>query len=136
VARLVVRILIAGLFLFMGTVHLLDARLFLPIMPPWIPDPMAGILLSGVCELLGGVGLLVPRAAIQRAAGWGLLLLLAAVFPANIYMATAHIQVDGFPSHHWMSWARLPLQPVLMFLVSWSTGIWPQPAKAPQSTQP
>jgi uncharacterized membrane protein len=131
-----VRILIAGLFLFMGTVHLLDARLFLPIMPPWIPDPMAGILLSGMCELLGGAGLLVPRAGIQQAAGWGLLLLLAAVFPANIYMATAHVQVDGFPSQPWMSWARLPLQPVLMLLVGWCTGIWPKAAQAARSNQP
>jgi uncharacterized membrane protein len=62
---------------------------------------------------------------VQRAAGWGLLLLLVAVFPANIYMAAAHVQVHGFPAHNWVSWARLPVQPVLMLAVSWATGIWP-----------
>lgn len=125
-ARLVTRILLAALFLFAGTVHLLNPRLFLPIMPPWIPAPMTGILISGVCELLGGAGLLVPMAAVHRAAGWGLLLLLVAVFPANIYMAAAHVQVRGFPTEAWMSWARLPLQPLIMLVVSWATGIWPR----------
>ena len=129
-ARLLGRILLAALFLFAGTVHLLDPRLFLPIMPPWIPAPMAGIIVSGVAELAGGIGLLVPLRAIQRAAGWGLLLLLLAVFPANIYMAAAHIQVHGIPSQPWMGWARLPLQPLLLFLVSWATEIWPRPAVA------
>jgi uncharacterized membrane protein len=124
-ARLAGRILLAALFLFAGTWHLLDPQLFLPIMPPWIPQPMAGIVLSGVAEWLGGLGLLVPFREVQRAAGWGLLLLLVAVFPANIYMAAAHVQVHGFPAHNWVSWARLPVQPVLMLAVSWATGIWP-----------
>jgi uncharacterized membrane protein len=125
-ARLVGRWMLAVLFIFAGTWHLLDARLFLPIMPPWIPQPMTGILLSGMAELAGGGGLLVPYREVRRAAGWGLLLLLVAVFPANIYMAAAHVQVHGFPSQNWMSWARLPLQPLLMFAVSWATGIWPR----------
>ena len=43
-------------------------------------------------------------------------------------MAAAHIQVRGIPPHNWMSWARLPLQPLLMLLVSWATGIWPREA--------
>jgi uncharacterized membrane protein len=107
-------------------VHLADPRLFLPVMPPFIPQPFACIILSGMAELLGALGLLVPRREIQSAAGWGLLLLLVAVFPANIYMAAAHVRVRGFPQHDWMSWARLPLQPILMFAVSWSTGIWPR----------
>jgi uncharacterized membrane protein len=129
-ARLVGRLVLAALFLFAGTVHLLKPQLFLPIIPPWIPRPMAGILISGVAELFGGFGLLMPFRDIRHAAGWGLLLLLVAVFPANIYMAAAHVQVHGFPSRNWMSWARLPLQPLLMLLVSWSTGIWPKPRDA------
>jgi uncharacterized membrane protein len=129
-ARLLGRILLAVLFLFAGTVHLLDPRFFLPIMPPWVPAPMAGIIVSGVAELAGGIGLLMPQRAIQRAAGWGLLLLLLAVFPANIYMAAAHVRIHGVPSQPWMSWARLPLQPLLMFVVSWATAIWPTSAVA------
>lgn len=122
----IVRLLLAALFLFAGTVHLLNPRLFLPIMPPFIPFPFACVIVSGVCELAGGIALLVPQPQIQFLAGWGLLLLLVAVFPANIYMAAANIRVHGIPSRPWMGWARLPLQPVLMLGVSWVTHIWPK----------
>jgi uncharacterized membrane protein len=117
--RLFLRLALAGLFVFAGTVHLTNPRLFLPIMPPWIPWHMACIIVSGVCELLGGVALLLPDARIRKAGAIGLILLLVAVFPANIYMAAEHIQVDGVPSQPWMAWARLPLQPLLMLAVFW-----------------
>jgi uncharacterized membrane protein len=125
-ARLIWRTILAALFLFAGVCHLLNPQLFRPIMPPWIPAPIACIIVSGIAELAGGIGLLIPVREIQRAAGWGLLLLLVAVFPANIYMAAAHIQVHGFPPHNWISWARLPLQPLLMLAVSWAVAIWPR----------
>jgi uncharacterized membrane protein len=121
--RFLLRLLLAAVFLFAGTVHLIDPRLFLPIMPPGIPWPMGCIIVSGVFELLGGLGLLMPNARIQKLAGAGLLLLLLAVFPANIYMAAAHIQVHGIPSQPWMAWARLPLQPLLMWAVFWAAGV-------------
>jgi uncharacterized membrane protein len=124
IARLVVRLLLAALFLFAGTVHLLDPALFLPIMPPWIPFHLLCIEVSGVFELLGGVGLLVPDPRIELMTGWGLTLLLFAVFPANLYMAMAHVKVHGFPSHDWMAWARLPLQALLILAVLWATRIW------------
>jgi len=94
-------------------------------MPPWIPLHHACILISGVLELLGGLGLLVPLRPIQLLAGWGLTLLLIAVFPANIYMAIAQVQVHGIPSQPWMAWARLPLQPLLIVAVLWVTRVWP-----------
>ena len=103
--------------------HLIDPRLLLPIMPPGIPWPVACIIVSGVFELLGGAGLLVPSAAIRKLAGIGLILLLIAVFPANIYMAVAHIQVHGIPSQPWMAWARLALQPILILAVWWVSGL-------------
>ncbi len=129
IPRLVIRLFLAALFLFAGTVHLLDPQLFLPVMPPWIPLHIPCIEISGVFELLGGIGLLIPIRPIQLLTGWGLTLLLIAVFPANIYMAVAHIQVHGFPSHPWMGWARLPLQPLLIVAVLWVTGIWPKKCK-------
>jgi uncharacterized membrane protein len=119
--RFIVRLVLAAVFLIAGTVHLMNPRLFLPIMPPGIPWPMACILISGVFELLGGVGLLMPSASIRKLAGIGLILLLLAVFPANIYMAAAHIQVHGVPSQPWMAWARLPLQPILIVAVWWAS---------------
>lgn len=124
-ARLLLRLLLAVLFLGAGTLHLLRPRLFLPIMPPWIPDPLACVQVSGVCELLGGLGLLVPIRSVQVLCGWGLVLLLIAVFPANIYMAVAHVQLHGVPFRPWVSWARLPLQPLLIIGVMWVTRIWP-----------
>ena len=123
--RTIVRLLLAALFLFMGTVHLRDPELFVPVMPPWIPFHMACILISGIFELLGGGGLLIPLRPIQRLSGYGLTLLLIAVFPANIYMALADVKVHGFPAHSWMAWARLPLQPLLIVAVLWVTGAWP-----------
>jgi uncharacterized membrane protein len=122
-ARFLLRLLLAAIFLFAGTVHLINPRLFLPIMPPGIPWPVACILISGVFELMGGAGLLVPSAAIRKLAGIGLILLLIAVFPANIYMAVAHIQVHGIPSQPWMAWARLLLQPILILAVWWVSGL-------------
>jgi uncharacterized membrane protein len=119
--RLFLRLLLAFLFLFAGTVHLADPGLFLPIMPPWTPLPLLCIQVSGICEWLGGVGLLVPLRLVQILTGWGLVLLLVAVFPANIYMAAEHIQIHGLPSHPWMGWARLPLQPLLIWAVIWVT---------------
>jgi uncharacterized membrane protein len=120
-ARLVVRLLFAALFLFTGTVHLFDPGLFRPVMPPWIPFPRACVIVSGIAELLGAVGLLVPNSSIQQAAGLGLTLLLIAIFPANIYMATHHIRIHGFPSHSWMTWVRLPLQALFIWGVIWCT---------------
>jgi uncharacterized membrane protein len=122
---LIVRLLLAALFLFAGVVHLRNPELFLPVMPPWIPFHRACILISGVCELLGGIGLLLPIRPVQLVTGCGLTLLLIAVFPANIYMAVAHVKVHGFPVHAWMGWARLPFQPLLIAGVLWVTGVWP-----------
>ena len=122
--RVGLRLLLAALFLFAGAVHLVDPQLFLPVMPPAIPFPMACILVSGIFELLGGAGLLVPRRDVLWATGWMLVLLLLAIFPANIYMAVAQVKVHGFPAHAWEAWARLPLQAILIVAVLWVTPAW------------
>jgi uncharacterized membrane protein len=124
ILRALVRLLLAALFLFAGTIHLRHPEFFLPVMPPWIPFHLPCIEISGVFELLGGIGLLIPARPIQLLAGWGLALLLIAVFPANLYMALAHVQVHGFPPQPWMGWARLPVQPLLIIAVLWATRAW------------
>jgi len=123
--RFTLRLLLAVLFLFAGSAHLIDPGLFLPIIPPWIPFHHLCIELSGVFELLGGFGLLIPVRMIQSLTGIGLTLLLVAVFPANVYMATTHIQIHGFPSQPWMAWARLPFQMLLIAAVIWVTDLTP-----------
>jgi uncharacterized membrane protein len=124
IARFLTRLFLAAVFLTAGTLHLFYPGIFIQIMPPWVPFHYACVIISGVCELAGGVGLLNPQRRIQIASGWFLTLLLLAVLPANIYMATDHVAVNGkhFPS--WILWLRLPLQGVLMAVVLWSTHAW------------
>lgn len=73
------------------------------------------VAISGACEILGGLGLLVP--ATRRWAAWGLVALFVAVFPANVNMAIHRLPFGKFPVPVWALWARLPLQAVL---VAWA----------------
>lgn len=92
--------------------HFGRPAIFERIVPPALPAPHLLVLLSGVAEVAGGLGLLLP--ATRRAAGWGLLALLVAVFPANVYMVGL---ASALHLPAWVLWARLPLQPLLMWLV-------------------
>ncbi len=107
------RILLALLFLGSGVVHLVAPQAYLRIMPPYLPAPHALVAISGLAELLGGLGLLLP--ATRRIAAWGLVALLLAVWPANIYMATAHLPMPGLMGQSWAQWLRVPLQLPLMY---------------------
>ena len=106
------RYALALLFVLAGIWHFVHPATYLAIMPPWLPQPLALIYVSGIFEILGGLGLLPART--RRIAGWGLLALLVAVFPANLYMALIHEQL-GIPG--WIAWGRLPLQLPLMWWV-------------------
>jgi uncharacterized membrane protein len=117
--RFILRLLAGVLFIGAGLNHFRIPRLYERIIPPGFPSPHGLVVISGLAEIAGGVGLLIPR--LRRAAGWGLIALLIAVFPANIYMA---IRSDKFADMHlptWTLWARLPLQVVLMAWV-WFVG--------------
>ncbi len=119
------RYALALLFVVAGVNHFidLDHSIYLKIMPPQLPAPRLLVHLSGVAEVLGGLGLLLP--ATRQAAGWGLLALLVAVFPANVYMALHHREL-GFPA--WLAWGRLPLQLPLLWWV-WQTTAPPRPER-------
>ena len=112
-ARLVCRWLLAGLFVGSGTLHFAHAAFFQSIVPPGFPDPPLLVAISGVCEMAGAVGLLIPL--LRKAAGWGLIALLIAVFPANIYMAIVYGRFATIPAV--LLWARLPVQVVLIAVV-------------------
>jgi hypothetical protein len=77
------------------------------------------------------VGLLIPRT--QRLAGWGLVALLIAVFPANVNVAVHNLQIPGLPGAAVYQWARLPLQLVLIGLLVWATR---QDTAAPARQEP
>jgi uncharacterized membrane protein len=108
--RLMLKVAFAGLFLFSGINHFLHAELFLRIMPPYLPWRLELVYLSGSCEILLGMLLLIPR--FSRLAAWGLIALLIAVFPANIYMAVHPELYPNLPPV--LLWLRLPLQGALI----------------------
>lgn len=98
------------LFIFAGINHFLNPKMYLKIMPPYIPWHSFMVYSSGILEIILGALLLIPATA--NFAAWGLIALLIAVFPANIHMA---IHAGLYPSiPEWMLWARLPLQFGLM----------------------
>jgi uncharacterized membrane protein len=104
------------IFIGAGLNHFVIPRVYRQIVPPsvgrWMGTDTA-VAVSGVAEIAGGIGVLVPRT--RRLAGWGLLALLAAVFPANLYMARNPGKFARIPS--WALYARLPLQPLMMWSV-------------------
>jgi uncharacterized membrane protein len=102
------RLIISSIFIIGGMLHFAVPEIYAQIVPPILPHPKALVIISGVAELMGGVGLLLPRC--RRAAGCGLALLLVLVFPANIYMAAAHVPATGMLGNCWLQWLRLPLQ--------------------------
>lgn len=110
------RYALALLFVGAGVWHFVHPLTYQRIMPPWLPAPLLLVQVSGVFEILGGLGLLPQRT--RRLASWGLIALLVAVFPANIYMAQIHgqLHVPG-----WAAWGRLPLQALLIWW-AWAVG--------------
>lgn len=115
--RAACRILLAVAMVAVGVLHFVRPSGFVKIVPPWLPAPLALVLISGFFEVLGGVGLLVKR--VQRAAAWGLVALYVAVFPANIHMAVNAVQPDGVDLPAWAAWARLPFQIVFVAWAIW-----------------
>lgn len=94
-----------------GINHFVLPQIYTAIMPPWLPAHAALVALSGVLEILFGL-LLLPSAT-RRMAAWGLLLLLVAVFPANIQMMVNYYREES-PAL-WLAVLRLPLQLVLLW---------------------
>jgi uncharacterized membrane protein len=107
--------LAALFFIFAGFLHFVRPAPYLAIMPPWIPWHLAMVDISGAAEIAGGIGLLIP--SLRRAAAWGLVALLIAVFPANIYMAMDNIQFTARPLSPALLWGRLLLQPLFIWWV-------------------
>ena len=99
-----------------GTMHFVNTEFYLKIMPPYLPLHKELVLLSGVFELLLGVLLLIPRCS--RFAAWGIVALLIAVFPANIYLYQHQDILPASPVIHLL---RLPLQGLLVLWAFWHT---------------
>lgn len=113
----VMRWVLGLLFIAAGVNHFANPDFYVRIMPPYLPWHRELVLVSGVFEILGGIGLLIPR--LQIAAAWGLIALLVAVFPANLHMALHPNDYPRFPPV--ALWGRLPLQAVLLAWAYWFT---------------
>jgi uncharacterized membrane protein len=109
------RVLLAFFFCIAGAMHFVAPGAYVLIVPLWLPNPPLLVVISGVCEILGGLGVLLP--ATRRLAGWGLIALLIAVYPANIHMLRLAYQSDASALWKAALWLRLPLQlPVLWWV--------------------
>ena len=111
---------LAIFFIFFGIDHFINPEFYLSIMPPKFPLHLEAVYISGFFEVLGGVGVLVSK--FRKIAGWGLVALLIAVYPANIYMA---LNADAFPS---ISIELLYFRLVLQFLFFYWAYIVTSPA--------
>jgi uncharacterized membrane protein len=102
---------LAVFFIGSGVNHFVIPDTYKQIVPPGLGDPAMLVRVSGVAEVAGGVGVLIPRT--RRLSGFGLIALLAAVFPANLYMARNPTKFKKIPA--WALYVRLPLQPLAMW---------------------
>lgn len=110
--RSISRYLLAAAFIVAGANHFRSPELYLSMMPPWLPAHEALNFISGAAEIAGGIGLLIPRT--RHMAAIGLILLLLAVFPANL-----HLAIHGWPEMdipRWVLWLRLPFQ---LIFIAW-----------------
>lgn len=114
----ILRVILSVSLIIVGITHFLKPEQYARIVPPIFP-PFASVYISGLFEILGGIGLMIPL--LRVAAAWGLIALFIAVFPANIYMALHNIKLEGIPQNQLLYWARLPLQAVLIAWAWWYT---------------
>jgi len=100
-----------------GANHFRSTDLYLAIMPPFLPYHLELVYLSGAIEIILGLLLLVVK--VRKWAAWGIILLIIAIFPANIYHLTSGGAGLGTPI--WVLWARLPFQLLFIAWAYWHT---------------
>jgi len=109
----------AAIYIVSGINHFINADAYIAIMPGYLPWHSQLVLLSGMAELTLGIGVLVP--ATRVAAAWGIILLLIAIFPANLYVAINDLPYVGDEPNTAANWIRLPFQLVLIAWAYWYT---------------
>ena len=115
--KIILKYLFGIFFVLAGINHFANSAFYLRLMPPYLPWHLFLVNLSGLCEIGLGILLLIPK--FTSLAGWGLIALLIAVFPANIHMA---INPQLFPEFSpLLLWLRLPLQFGLIAWAYWYT---------------
>jgi uncharacterized membrane protein len=118
-ARRIALLLLALFWTFGGINHFLNPAFYVSIMPPYFPAHLGLVYLTGILEIAGGIGVLLP--ATRQLAGWGLIALLFAFMPVHVHMiVNSEIFVaQGVP--YWGLWARLPIQALFLAWAWWAT---------------
>ena len=117
--KLITIYLMSIFYIIIGIKHFINVEWFMKIMPPYLPYHKELVYLSGVFEIILGIMLIFEKT--RFFGGWGLILLLIAVFPANIYLAqTNGAAMNTSPA---VAWGRLPFQAVFIALAYWHSKI-------------
>lgn len=101
-------------FIFAGARHFTAPEFYMMMMPTILPIPLELIYISGAFEILGGIGLMIPKT--RAFSAWGLMALLLAVLPANIHMWTHNIELHDAYTPNWLLLIRIPFQ---FLLIAW-----------------
>jgi uncharacterized membrane protein len=112
----------AAFYVLAGTNHLVNPDFYVAIIPPELPEPEWLNLAAGLAEIVLGVYVLEPR--VRALAAWGIIALLFAVFPANLYVALENVGLpDGRlgTGNAVLNWARLPFQALFVAWAFWYT---------------
>ncbi len=104
-------IIMAVMYILAGLNHFYQPKFYLRIIPPALPYPKLINIVSGLAEIVLGAMLLFPQ--FSALAAWGVIILLVAVFPANVYHLMA--KGAGMKVPVWVLWVRLPLQGLLIY---------------------
>jgi len=119
--RVLLRVMAAA-YVLAGFNHLVNPAFYLAIIPPGLPNPEWLNVISGLAEIVLGVFVLEPR--VRVLAAWGIIALLIAVFPANLYVASRNLGPPDFApgtGNATLNWARLPLQALFVAWAWWYT---------------
>ncbi len=110
---------LGAFFVVAGVGHFANSEFYVSIMPPYLPAHLELVYLSGLFEIAGGLGVLLP--ATRRPAGWGLVALLMAVYPANLHMVIHPEPFVASGTPLWGLYARLPVQFLFGAWAYWAT---------------
>lgn len=110
-------LLLVILFLLTGSNHFQDPNFYVSIMPPYLPLRYELSQITGFFEIIGAIGILFART--RRLAGCGLMLLLIAIFPANIHMALNAVNFPHYSATY--LYLRLPVQLIFIIWIYWAT---------------
>ena len=116
-AKRILRVILALAMTGVGVMHFTSPEPFVRIVPAALPAPLMLVYASGIAEIAGGIGILIPT--LRRAAGLGLIALYVAVFPANVNMALNHLPLGNDSVPMWALWMRLPFQIVFIAWAYW-----------------